>query len=688
MNAKPSENSFQVRFSILHKIMLSVLVLAFAAVGVSTYFAVRNESKVLKKGLIRNGRQMARHLAASTESAFWSLNWVFVEKTLQDPAPYRRGDIIYVKVVKPDGEVYLANDRSYYGNPVDASLLVNEAVVLPDYPFPETRENGFLLVHPVSIGPDNWYVILGLSTRPINEELRALILNNIFVGVIVLLIGALCSFSLARSISRPLIRLSKITQDISDGTRNKNIRVESNDEVGLLSHSFNRMMVSMFDTERALKESNEQFLTVLDSICADIYVADMQTHEILFMNRNMQESFEQDFTGQICWKSFRQSEHPCEHCTNAKLVDAQGNPSGVEIWEGQNPLTQTWYINYDRAIRWADGRIVRLQIAMDVTARKAAEVSLKKMNDELEKRVKSRTLQIEKTNSELRAEIVKHRQTAAQLNRARAISEKANCAKSEFLANMSHELRTPLNHIIGFTELVVDKNFGDLNDIQFEYLNDVLGSSRHLLSLINDILDLSKVEAGHLELLPAPVCLPDLIKNSQVMIKEKAIKHGIQINTEIDALPKEIIADKRKLKQIIYNLLSNAAKFTPDGGKITIQGHREVFSDGLVITRDGRKIILPACQSSNGNQGTESIFIGIEDTGIGLCPDQLEGIFNPFEQVDSTVGRKYQGTGLGLSLSRSLVELHSGAIWAESEGDGCGSRFCFVIPTQQSPTAN
>lgn len=140
--------------------------------------------------------------------------------------------------------------------------------------------------------------------------------------------------------------------------------------------------------------------------------------------------------------------------------------------------------------------------------------------------------------------------------------------------------------------------------------------------------------------------------------------------------------------QIIYNLLSNAAKFTSEGGKITIRGHREVFSDGLVLTRDGRKIILPACQSGNGNKGTESIHISIEDTGIGLRPDELEGIFNPFEQVDSTVGRKYQGTGLGLSLSRSLVELHNGVIWAESEGDGCGSRFSFVIPTQQSPTAN
>ena len=142
--------------------------------------------------------------------------------------------------------------------------------------------------------------------------------------------------------------------------------------------------------------------------------------------------------------------------------------------------------------------------------------------------------------------------------------------KSEFLANMSHELRTPLNHIIGFTELVADKKFGDLNEVQEEYLNDALHSSKHLLSLINDVLDLSKVEAGKLELQLSEVNLKMILENSLIMIKEKVMKHKIQLSTQIDGIPETITADERKLKQILYNLLSNAVKFTPDGGKIRL----------------------------------------------------------------------------------------------------------------------
>ena len=222
---------------------------------------------------------------------------------------------------------------------------------------------------------------------------------------------------------------------------------------------------------------------------------------------------------------------------------------------------------------------------------------------------------------------------------------------------MSHELRTPLNHIIGFTELVADKRIGALNRQQEEYLQDVLQSSRHLLSLINDILDLSKVEAGKMKLEASEMSLEGLLRDSLNMVKEKALKHRIALAPHFQEIPESIRADERKLKQILYNLLSNAVKFTPDGGRV------ELIARGL----DG--------------QGVE---ISVSDTGIGVPEADLERIFQPFEQGDKPSGRKYPGTGLGLSLTKMMVELHGGRIRAERRAEGSGAVFSFTIPLMPS----
>lgn len=255
-------------------------------------------------------------------------------------------------------------------------------------------------------------------------------------------------------------------------------------------------------------------------------------------------------------------------------------------------------------------------------------------------------------------------------------AEAANRAKSEFLANMSHELRTPLNHIIGFTELIVDMHFGDLNEIQSEYLTDVLTSSRHLLSLINDILDLSKIEAGKSELEPSDVVLENLLENSLIMIKEKALKHRIKVQLEYENIPELITADERKLKQIIYNLLSNAAKFTPDGGRIHLEAK---LLNGEMLQDSFYSDLL---NNSDLSDGPDWVKISVSDTGIGMKQEDLDRVFGAFEQVENSMSRKYQGTGLGLSLTKNFVELHGGKIWAESEGEGKGTRFNFVIPTR------
>ena len=229
--------------------------------------------------------------------------------------------------------------------------------------------------------------------------------------------------------------------------------------------------------------------------------------------------------------------------------------------------------------------------------------------------------------------------------------EAANRHKSEFLANMSHELRTPLTAIIGFSEVLSDKLFGELNDKQNEYIGDIVTSGRHLLSLINDILDLSKVEAGRMELDVTRFDLPTAIENALILIRERATRHGIKVEHYIDERLGEVAGDERKFKQILLNLLSNAVKFTPEGGSIGV-------SAALI---------------------KDAVEVAVRDTGIGIAPENQQTIFEEFRQVGTDAAKKREGTGLGLTLTKKFVELHGGTIRVES-AVGRGSTFTFTLP--------
>ena len=236
--------------------------------------------------------------------------------------------------------------------------------------------------------------------------------------------------------------------------------------------------------------------------------------------------------------------------------------------------------------------------------------------------------------------------------------EAASRHKSEFLANMSHELRTPLNAIIGFSEVLLERMFGELNPKQEEYLQDIMTSGRHLLSLINDILDLSKVEAGRMELELSAFDLPAALEGCLTLVRERATRHGITLGLTVDEDLGQIVADERKVRQVVLNLLSNAVKFTPEGGRVAVGAAR---ADG----------------------GVE---VSVSDTGIGIAQDEQEAIFEEFRQAGSDYTRKREGTGLGLALSRKFVELHGGRIWVKSEV-GKGSTFTFTLPERPWPAS-
>ena len=279
-----------------------------------------------------------------------------------------------------------------------------------------------------------------------------------------------------------------------------------------------------------------------------------------------------------------------------------------------------------------------LGISEDITERKQSEEALARQAQELAR-------------------------SNVELHQAKDAAEAASRAKSEFLANMSHELRTPLNAIIGFSEILEDQTFGELNARQTKYISNVLTSGRHLLQLINDILDLAKIEAGRLDLDAQPFAVSSALQDVATIVKTLANKKNVQLHVEAPPQLPTLSADQPKFKQILYNLLSNAIKFTPEGGTVTVKG--EVEGNGACLMR-----------------------IAVSDTGIGIKSEDQERVFGEFEQVDSSYGRQQQGTGLGLALTKRLVKLHGGRIWVESEGvAGKGSTFFFVLPGDASPTS-
>jgi signal transduction histidine kinase len=223
---------------------------------------------------------------------------------------------------------------------------------------------------------------------------------------------------------------------------------------------------------------------------------------------------------------------------------------------------------------------------------------------------------------------------------------------------MSHELRTPLNAIIGFSEVLQERMFGELNAKQAEYIEDILSSGRHLLSLINDILDLSKVEAGRMELQLGRFDLPSALDGALTLVRERATRHGITLDLAVDPRLDDVVGDERKVRQVVLNLLSNAVKFTGEGGRVGV----------AAVRRDGE------------------VEVSVSDTGIGIAAEDQPAIFEEFRQVGSDYTRKREGTGLGLTLARKFVELHGGRIWVASEV-GKGSTFAFTLPERPWPAS-
>ncbi len=395
--------------------------------------------------------------------------------------------------------------------------------------------------------------------------------------------------------------------------------------------------------ERELKDSRDHLEKIINSVADPIFVKDREHRWTLvneafcrFMGRSRElliGKSDYDFFSKaeadIFWK--KDEEVFGSGTTNIneeELTDAQGAVHTV--------VTKKTLWKDARGEAWIVG------VVRDMTDFRKLERDLRQQRDHLDELVVERTISLEETNQKLF-------ETALQL-------AKAGKAKSDFLANMSHELRTPLNSILGFSEVLYDQTFGPMNEKQKQYAENVLTSGRHLLSLINEVLDLAKVEAGKMKLELGEVSLQKVVEESVILVKEAAFKKNLGIKIEVPAETGNVLLDERKVRQVLCNLLFNSVKFTPSGGNL---GVRIQFNVGRI---DG----------------------AVWDSGIGIEKENLEKIFEAFSRIESPYTQETEGTGLGLALCRKMVELHGGRIWAESSGLGMGTTVKFFLPVNNA----
>ena len=506
------------------------------------------------------------------------------------------------------------------------------------------------------------------------RQTRNLVLG---LGLVALGAGVALAFWQARSIIRPVGELVRGAQEITAGNLDRSISVQGRDEVGRLGEAFNRMAGQLQESYANLEQR----------------IAD-RTRDLA---RSMEELKALGEVGRAVSSTL---DIETVLTTIVSRADQFSGTDGGAIYEYDEPTERLYlratqkldeqFVGALRAapLRMGEGAAGRAAAARepvqipDILDEGAYDVPLANVVARSgfrallavpllrEDRILGALVVIRKSPGPFPPEAIDRvrtfaTQSAIAIQNARLFREiegksreleVASRHKSEFLANMSHELRTPLNAIIGFSEVLLDRMFGELNEKQAEFLQDILSSGRHLLSLINEILDLSKVEAGRVELELTRFDLPLAIETAISLVRERASRHGIAVALTLDEKLGDFVGDERKFRQILLNLLSNAVKFTPDGGQVSITA---VLVPGLLE-------------------------VSVRDTGIGIAPQDQEAIFEEFRQVGTDRSQKREGTGLGLTLAKKFVELHGGKIGVQSEA-GKGSNFTFTLPVRPWP---
>ena len=510
------------------------------------------------------------------------------------------------------------------------------------------------------------------------QRTSSAILNTFVIGTLVSLgIALLLTVIRVRQFTNPIRQLAQAANRIATGERAIRVENNSRDEIGQLAGAFNGMAERLETDEVAIKRKIAETRTLYDvaqEITAQVHL-EPTLKLIVDRARDLLEAevgllaMREENADTFAVKAI--AGRPWEAAANLQVKAGEGLIGGVAA-TGQGLIVRDYLEEFPdspfRQVVRESG--LRSQVAVPLKVRDVVTGVLlvtspeRAKFDEADRQLLSAladhaSIAIENARlleqarhqaEELEARVEIRTRELQEANRK---IEQTSRHKSEFLANMSHELRTPLNAIIGFSEVLSDGILGDLQPKHQEYVQDIHSSGQHLLSLINDILDLSKVEAGRMELDVAKFDVGAAINNAITLVRERAARHGVKLNITVDEHLAPFAGDERKFKQILLNLLSNAVKFTPHNGDVSVSASATV--DGIQVA--------------------------VSDSGIGISPENQQAIFEAFHQVSTGGAAKAEGTGLGLTLARQFVEMHAGRLWVESV-PGKGSTFTFSLTGQ------
>ncbi|WP_051938350.1 response regulator [Ghiorsea bivora] len=535
----------------------------------------------------------------------------------------------------------------------------------------------------------------------------------LLVGGVVLVLIVLVAMAAARSFSAPIQELRRGIAIIGQGNLDHKVSTDRDDEIGLLSRAFDEMVVNLktltasradFEKEIAERKRMEASMTAKNHEIAirnryeasygkivSLYAKSLEQEDVL--NGTLEVLSQQhpfpvsavylydEWSGKLT--------RAADHGIPGSLPDSFQMGEGVlgqafrdreltvlDELEGAHIISiDTGLLSFSPAavivapICFQERALAVLVLASTKPLLEIDRVFIERLCRQMGVALNNITQHQALTN--LAEELKMH---SDEIKVKNTQLEQANRMKSEFLANMSHELRTPLNAIIGFSELLKDGLGGELQADQKDFVTDIYTSGKHLLSLINDILDLSKIEAGKMELDLEPVHLSEVLQNSVSMIKEKMLEHHLRLDCDFADNLSECYLDARKTKQMIYNMLSNAVKFTPDGGRVKFTVRR-VMADALHVADENH----PSAVNAPASPAAEFLEIMVSDTGIGISPEDQQQLFTPFQQLESMLTKAYEGTGLGLVILKRLAELHGGTVGLKSATDE-GSIFVVWLP--------